>query len=95
MEDRNKYIAKMSARLKILNADIKKLEAKADLVKIDAKANYRKQVKDIKNKRDEAQKKIKQIQKSSEEAWVELKTGFEKSWNTLSDSVKNTLAQFK
>jgi multidrug resistance efflux pump len=95
MEDRNKYIAKMSARLKILNADIKKLEAKANLVKIDAKANYRKQVKDIKNKRDEAQKKIKQIQKSSEEAWVELKTGFEKSWNTLSDSVKNTLAQFK
>ena len=41
MEDRKTYIDKMAAKLKEWDADIQKLEAKTDAVKVDVKAEYR------------------------------------------------------
>jgi uncharacterized coiled-coil DUF342 family protein len=95
MEDRKKYIDKMSAKLKEWDAEIQKLEAKADSAKADVKARYSKQIVDLRNKKDEAQQKLNQLQQASEDAWEELKDGIEKSWGTLGDSIKKAYSKLR
>jgi hypothetical protein len=95
MEDRKTYIDKISARLKEWDDEIRKLEARADILKADTKANFREQIEELNGKKDEAQKKLNQIREADEEAWQELKEGIVKSWETLSDSIKSSLEKFK
>ena len=95
MSDRQEYIDKISAKLKEWDADIQKLEAKAETVQGDAKANYRQRIQDLRNKRKETNEKLDKIQDASEESWHELKEGFEKSWKTLKDSTSDALSKFK
>ncbi len=95
MEDRKTYIDKMAAKLKEWDAEIQKLEAKADEVQADAKAEYRQQIEDLRNQKKDVQQKLNEIQQAGEDAWEELKTGLEKSWKILSDSVNNAIAKLK
>jgi hypothetical protein len=95
MEDRKAYIDKMAAKLKEWDADILKLEAKTDAVKADVKAEYRKQIEELRKKRTEAQQKLNVIKEAGEGAWEELKTGIETSWKILGDSIKTAIGKFK
>ena len=95
MGDRKKYINKMSAKLKELDAEILKLEAKADDLRADVEAEYRQQITELHNKKEEMVQKLNKIQESGEDAWKELKDGIDKSWKTLDDSIKNAINKFK
>lgn len=95
MEDRKIYIDKMAAKLKEWDDEIRKLEAKANAAKAVIKADYQRQITELRRKKDEAQQKLTQIREAGEEAWEELKVGLEQSWKTLGDSVKHVLAKFK
>lgn len=95
MEDRQIYIDKMAAQLKEWDAEIRKMEAKADAAKADLKTDYQQQISELRRKKQEAQKKLTQIQEAGEGAWDELKDGLEQSWKTLESSVKNALAKFR
>ncbi|MEJ2545460.1 MAG: hypothetical protein P8Y99_15465 [Calditrichaceae bacterium] len=95
MEDRRTYIDKMAAKLKEWDAELQKLEAKADTVKADMKAEYREQLANLHSKKDEAQQKLNQIKETSEGAWKELKDGIENSWKIMGDSIKNAIEKFQ
>ena len=95
MEDRKAYIDKMAAKLKEWDAEIQKLEAKADAVKVDVKTDYRKQIDELRGKRAEAQQKLNEIKVAGEGAWEELKAGIENSWKIMGDSLKSAIGKFK
>jgi len=95
MKDRKEYIDQMSAKLKEWDAEIQKLVAKADKAKADIKADYQQELDELRNKREEAQQKLKEIQQAGEDAWEELKDGIEKSWKTLGDSIKSAFRKLK
>ncbi|MBN2365999.1 MAG: coiled coil domain-containing protein [Calditrichaeota bacterium] len=95
MKDRQMYIDKLSAQLKEWDAEISKLEAKADKVKADARIEYEKQITDLQNKKLEVKNRIGEIREAGEDAWEELKEGAEKSIQTMKNALNNALSRFK
>ena len=95
MSDRDAYIKKMKAKLDEWNADIAKLEAKADGAVADMKIDYNEKIDALKEQREEAKVKLGELQNASEEAWKDLKAGMENSWNSLGEAVKSALSKFK
>jgi len=95
MENRKEYIDKMAARLKEWDAEIEKLELKAETAKADVKASYNKKINELRLKKEEAHQKLEKIQDAGEDAWEELKDGAEKSWKIFEDSIKNAWGKFK
>jgi type IV secretory pathway VirB9-like protein len=95
MENRKDYIDRMAARLKEWDAEVQKLEEKAETVKADVKASYNQQINELRLKKEEARIKLEKIQDAGEDAWEELKEGTEKSWKIFEESVKNAWGKFK
>jgi division protein CdvB (Snf7/Vps24/ESCRT-III family) len=94
MEDRKVLIDKLAAQLKQWDAEIQKLEAKVNKVDANVRANYRQKLDDLRTKKQEANSKLQEIKDSGEEAWGELKVGFEKSWKSINDAINNAISKF-
>ena len=95
MNKREIYKKKINAKLKEWEAEIKRLETKAEQTKIDVEAKYYDNIEELKNKKKQAQKKLENIKDTSNAAWEEMKDGFEKSWNSLAKSFNKALKKFK
>ncbi|MCW0481106.1 coiled coil domain-containing protein [Gaoshiqia sediminis] len=95
MENREKYIDKLSAKLKEWDADIQQLEEKMERAKTKVRADYQEELDELRARKDEAREKLREIQEASGDAWEELKVGMEKSWDILSDAFKNAFEKFK
>ena len=50
---------------------------------------------DLSGKRNEAQAKLDEIGKASEDAWEDLKVCFESAWNDLENVFKNAINKFQ
>ena len=90
MSTRKKYLAEMQIRLDRWNKDIDELEKKTQTVSSELKAEYRKQVESLKDKRDEVARKFKELQSASDSAWEELKDGMEQAWKFIDHAVSST-----
>ncbi|MEJ2669070.1 MAG: hypothetical protein P8104_08490 [Gammaproteobacteria bacterium] len=84
MSARKKYVAGMQTKLDRWDKDIDELEKKTQTASTELKAEYRKQVESLKDKRDEAARKFEELQSASDSAWEELKDGMEQAWNSIS-----------
>lgn len=92
MSDRDLYIKKMKAKLDEWNADIAKLEAKADGAEADMKIKYNEKITVLKGQREEAAAKLMELRNASEDAWEEIKAGLENAWDSLDKAVKSALS---
>jgi uncharacterized coiled-coil DUF342 family protein len=95
MENQREYIDKLAARLKELESEINDLEAIADKAVEEVKAEYHKQINDLFLRKAEVQDKADKLQKTGGNAWEDMKTGTELSWEVFEDSVKNNVRQKK
>lgn len=93
--DREAFIDKMTAQLKQWNAEIDKLEAKAEEAQADAKADYRKQIRDLRDKKQAAQDKLEKVKQGGEEAWEELRSGAEEAVDTMKDAFHKAVSKLK
>jgi chromosome segregation ATPase len=89
------YREKMEAQLREWEADIARLQAKADQAKAEAKIEYYQQIEALRTKKAVAHQKLQELQETSEDAWEELKAGIENTWDDLRHAVTNALAKFK
>ena len=74
-EKRDAYVQKLKAQLDEWNADINKLEAKADQAEVRAKIEYHKRIADLRARRKEVEDKIGELQQAGEGAWEDLSRG--------------------
>jgi hypothetical protein len=95
MSEREQYIEKVKAQLDQWNAEIDKLQAKADEAEADAKIEYEKQINELRAQRDEAEAKAKELQETSNDAWADMKAGFDRAWDSLSNAFANAMSRFK
>jgi peptidoglycan hydrolase CwlO-like protein len=58
MADKDAYVQKLHAKLDEWNAEIDKLKAKADKAEADSRVEYQKQIENLKQKREKAQKSL-------------------------------------
>ena len=94
-EKRDAYVQKLKSKLDEWNADIGKLEAKADKAEAEAKIEYHKQIADLRSRRKEVEAKIRELQAAGEGAWEDLKQGLENSWEILKTSFKKAKSEFE
>ncbi|MCF7885797.1 MAG: coiled coil domain-containing protein [Candidatus Marinimicrobia bacterium] len=95
MSDREKYIDKMAKKLKEWDAEIRKLETRVEKAQTDAEAEFYERIEELKSKRAEVEEHLEKLQDASNEAWQEIRNGFEQSWKTLNKSFKKARNKFK
>jgi uncharacterized coiled-coil DUF342 family protein len=92
---REEYIDKLAAQLKEWSVKVDELESKARAATTDAKTEYEKQIKQLKDKRDNATQKLQELKGSSAEAWDTLKAGSESAWAEFKNAVTAAKDKFK
>lgn len=89
------YIQKFEAQLKEWNADLDKLQAKAQNTEAETKIKLDEQLTALRRQRDEAQHQLEQIQSSAGDAWEQFKQGAQESWSNLNEAVTRAKSQFQ
>lgn len=92
---REAYQEMHEARLRELDAEIQRLEARAMQAKASAKILYYEELQAIYRKRGAAEAKLEALQQASGEAWQEFKHGLEAAWHELRDAVKLAATKLK
>jgi len=94
MMKRDEYVEKLKAQLDLWNAEAAKWEAKAKMAQAEMKVEYEKQFETFKRQRDEALKKMQQIQGASGDAWVELTRGADDAWAKMREAFEKARSHF-
>lgn len=94
MSMKQAYIHNIQNRLNQWDADVEKLMAEADKTGADARIRYQKQIDEIKERQAEAQSRLDDMRKSSEDAWQDMKQGVEDAWDRLGKAVKDATTRF-
>jgi len=93
--DRKAFIDKLTAQLKKWDNDIDKLEAKAQKAKADVRADYNKQIQDLRDKKKAAQGRLEEVKNAGEEAWEDLKAGAEEAYDSIKNAFQSAMSKFK
>jgi hypothetical protein len=88
-------VAHGKALMKEADAKIAELEDKSAKASGDAKAQYEKQIKNLKASRDNASAKLTEMEKSSASAWDATKNGFADAYKDLHQAYGKAVEQFK
>lgn len=95
MTEKNAYIEKTKAQLDQWHAEIEKFKAKADEARADAKIHYQEEVEKLRERRYHAQEQLAKLQAAGDEAWDDVKDGFEHAWHSLSEALHKARERFK
>jgi len=93
-DKRDAYVQKLKGKLDEWNADIAKLEAKAEQAKADSKVQYQRQIENLKAQHVEVERKIEELSRAGDNAWGDLKAGVEIAWQGLGEAVKSAASRF-
>jgi methionine salvage enolase-phosphatase E1 len=88
MENRRELVARLSARVRELDIEIKELEAIAGRTAEEVKAEYHEQIINLFLRKEELNDKVNRLQKASGDAWKDMKAGTELSWEVFNDAIK-------
>jgi len=70
----------LDAQVNEWNVQIELLKAKADLVRAEEKAEYRKTIEAMQRKQNDAKAKLRELKTAGDDVWEDLKTGAENAW---------------
>ena len=94
MSKKQAYEEKFNAQLDELNAKVDVLKAKAKQADASAKAAYYEMIEDLLKKQSEAKTKFENLQEAGDDAWEDLKQGFESSASTFAAAVRSAVSRF-
>lgn len=95
MNTREEYIQKLKSKLDEWDDDLATLETNAEKAEGELKREYSKQIEAIKERRQEAMRKLDELRSASEDAWEDLKEGMETSWEAMDEAVEEAVARFQ
>jgi len=95
MELQEAYKQKMAAQLKEWNAQINLLEAKVENAGADLRVKRAEELQQLRAKLHAASEKMQELEKSSGEAWTEVKETADKIWEDLKAGVAAAHSKFK
>ncbi|MGB7241323.1 MAG: hypothetical protein WBC93_04450 [Sulfitobacter sp.] len=94
MTTQHDFTAKGKARLDKWDAQIAEAEARMERAEADARLEIQKQLDDMRNARNEAQKRLQELQATGEAAWGDVRKGAERAWTQLEKSFETAAARF-
>ena len=94
MGNREEYIDKLADQLKKWDAEIRKLEEKAENAKTDVKAKYTEKIDELRAKKESIQQKVKDFGEANKEALGSVKKSIEDSLTNLTNAINDTFKKF-
>ncbi len=94
MKVQDAYKEKMSAQLKVWEAQINLLEAKAKKVGAGLKVKHAEEMRDLRAKQLAASSKMKELDKATGEAWDQTKLTADKIWEDLKTGLAAAQSKF-
>jgi hypothetical protein len=95
MDSQDAYKQKMAAQLKEWSAQINLLEAKMENAGADMKVKGVEELRALRAKQNAASEKLKELGKSSGEAWEHVKKTADKVWEDLKTGLAEAHSKFK
>lgn len=95
MNDREDFVERLKAQLDDWNAQIRKMEAEARKSAAGAGVQYEEHLKRMRAQRDQAQRKLTELQKAGDAAWDDMRKGAEDMWATMEESFRKAMSHFK
>jgi predicted nucleic acid-binding Zn-ribbon protein len=92
---REDFVIKLKEKIDLWNADLDRLQAKADQTSAEARVKYQQQIEDLQEKRQALEEKIAQLRGAGEGAWEDIRTGMEIAWGSMSEALSSALQRFK
>jgi DNA repair ATPase RecN len=92
---REEFVLKLKEKIDLWNADLNKLQARADQASAEARIKYQQQIEDLQEKRQELEGKMAQLRGAGEGAWEDVKSGMEIAWSSMSEALSSALQRFK
>ncbi len=93
--NREEYIDNMAAKLKVWNAEVEKLEAKAEEAGADTGIEIRKEVQNLRTKKQAAEDRMEEIKEAGEKSWKELQAEAEDAFEDIKSSLENAVNRFE
>jgi len=94
MNKEHAYEEKMDAQLREWQAELDRLQARADKMEADAKVEYYKNIEDLRKKYMTAQQRLEDLKRAGGEAVDELKNGVETAFGDMKQAVAHALSHF-
>ena len=95
MDEKQAYEKKARAELDLLQARLDELKAKAHKAEAEAEINYHQQIAQLKAKRDAAQDYLAQLGRAGQDAWGELKEGFNRAISEFKSGLDQAASRLK
>lgn len=94
MSKRDDYVQTLHAKIDAWNAEIDKLQSKADQIEADSRVEYRNQIEMLKQKRNEIEKKVAEMTRSGEAALEDLKAGADLALEAMNEAINSATSRF-
>ncbi|TVP61508.1 MAG: hypothetical protein EA342_20665 [Leptolyngbya sp. LCM1.Bin17] len=95
MEDRSTSQGKMEAQLQEWGAKLDEMQAKANQVSADKKADLDQQIAALRAKRNAMQQRLSDLTAASDDAWQSVKVGLQEAWHDLRQGFEEAASKFK
>jgi len=89
MDEKTIYKQKMAAELKLMQADIDRLVAKAEKKDAEARKDVADQIEELKSKRDDARDRLQELEDAASDAWRDVKDGVHAAWLDLGSAIRS------
>ena len=95
MSKRDEVVNKMKRQLDDWKVEIDRLEDAVKKVKSDLKAKYEGQIRELREKRNEGEKKLEELRASGEDAWERLRKETDHARTAIKDAVNTFKSHYK
>ncbi|RQW78159.1 MAG: hypothetical protein EHM51_00520 [Geobacter sp.] len=95
MKKMENYREQLEAQLKEWKATIESLEAKAAKTTAETRAEFTKEIEELRRKKVVVKEKLNELQKVSGETWDTMKVGVEKAVDELKSALDRVISRFK
>jgi DNA-binding transcriptional MerR regulator len=92
---REEYVRRMHSRLDVWNNEITELMARRDKMEKSAQAEYETLLHDLRQRRDEMQERLGQVEVASEAAWEDMKAGLELAREAIAQAIDSARTRYK
>lgn len=95
MSKKKQYAKKFEGKLEEIDAEIDRLKAQAKQKDADARLQAEDEIDELKQRREKASARLDELQDASEDAWDDVKSGFELAWQNLENATRSATARFQ
>ncbi|MEE4165794.1 MAG: hypothetical protein V2I35_07340 [Desulfocapsaceae bacterium] len=94
MKTKEDYIRSLHRKIDEWDAEIDKLKIKMDRIDDESRAELSENIQLLKEKRDDINRKIGELNDSGKDAWQDLKSGMDLAWEAMNTAVSSATRRF-